>query len=224
MEINFKKFFLIIILPFFINCFEYEETIHFKKGFAGYVNIEYAVPIHPKTGKTLVRFLPITSEEIENRINKGFFNKNLRIRNFKFQVLDPEPLSTWGPNIKPLFTKKAKVSYRLDFTDLGNLDGVLLGYLFVKKRGNSITVRREFKSVLKGIDPDSSPGEKKIRSETVRLLGDGYVLFKVEFPISSDCKSNKGEIGLGSLIYKLPLVDTIEKPGIKSWDYSIYNN
>ncbi len=217
-------FFLLGFLLFVVsNCFEYEETIHFKKGFSGYVEIIYTVPVHPKTEKSLIRFLPINKDDIETRINKGFFNKNIKVKDFTMAIIDIDANSWTGTNINspPLFTKKARVQYKVDFTDLGTLDGALLGYLLVKRKGNVINVRREFKSVLKAIDQDSSSGEKKIRAETTRLLGEGSVLFKVEFPANSECKSNRGEWTTGNLIYKLPLVDTIEKPGLKSWDYSI---
>lgn len=214
--------FLGTILFALSNCFEYEETIHFRKGFSGYVEIFYTVPIHPKTEKSLIRFLPINKDDIETRINKGFFNKNIKVKDFTMTIIDIDANSWTGANnMPPIFTKKARVQYKVDFTDLGTLDGALLGYLLVKKKGNVINVRREFKSVLKAIDQDSSSGEKKIRAETKRLLGEGSLLFRVEYPLNSECKTNRGESAGGSLIYRLPLVDTIEKPGLKSWDYSI---
>lgn len=219
----FFRWILFGIFLFFSNCFEYEETIHFRKGFIGHVDISYTVPVHPKTEKSLIRFLPIHKEDIETRINKGFFNKNIVVRDFSMTIVDSDP-NPWRGGASPgptLFVRKAKVQYRVDFTDLGSLDGALLGYLLVKKKSNSISVRREFKSVLKAVDQDSSSGEKKIRAEMVRVLGEGFVLFKVEYPTGSDCRSNRGETFPGALVYKLPLVDTVEKPGIKSWDYSI---
>ena len=109
----------------------------------------------------------------------------------------------------------------MDFTDISALDGVLLGNLFVKKRGNSLSVKREFRMVDKPLDLNSSSGEKRIRAETIRLLGEGFVNFRVYFPQSSECRSNLGEIGLGTLSYRLPLSETLEKAGNKIWDYSI---
>lgn len=209
-----KKLILIMSL-ILLNCFEYEETIHFKKGFSGFVEINYTVPIHNKSETSLIKFLPITENEVNNRMNKGLFSKNLKVKEFNMRILDKT--ETEG-----IFSKKAKVSYKLDFADISVLDGVLIGSIFIKKKNqNSISIKREFKSVLKTIDQNSTSGEKKIFSETARLLGDGYILFKVNFPLASECRSNKGEISLGNLIYKLPLIETIEKVGNKSWDYSI---
>jgi hypothetical protein len=217
---SFLKKLIFLFLIVFQNCFEYEETIYFKKGFQGVVEIQYTVPLHPKNDRSLIRFLPITQEDIEKRINKGLFNKNIKIRDFSVEVFEA-PI--WQDlNVpKPMFPKKAKVKYRIDFSELGKLDDVILGYLFVKRKGNSLNVRREFKSVLKTIDHESSPGEKKIHTETVRLLGDGYVVFRVLFSNQYECRSNRGEIGPGYIYYKLPLTETIEKPGLKSWDYTI---
>ncbi len=215
--------YLLLIFLLFQNCFEYEENIYFRRGFTGFVEISYTVPLNPKTEKSIIQFLPITQEEIEKRINKGIFNQNLKIRDFEVKYIEaPIWQDTNVP--KPLFPRKANVKYKIDFEDLSKLDDVLLGYLFVKKKGNTLNVRREFKSVLKPIEPDSSPGEKKIYSETLRLLGEGFILFRVIFPARYECRSNKGEIGKGYLIYKLPLVDTIEKPGLKTWDYTIIIN
>lgn len=210
-----KALFLIMSLISLNNCFEYEETIYFKKGFSGYVEITYTVPLHTKSDSSLIKFLPISENEINSRINKGLFSKNLKVKDFSMRILDKT--ETEG-----FFSKKAKVSYKIDFPDISILDGVLIGSTFIKKKNqNSISIKREFKSVLKTIDQNSTSGEKKIFSETSRLLGDGYILFKVYFPLASECRSNKGEVSLGNLTYKLPLAETIEKIGTKSWDYSI---
>ncbi|MCB1140933.1 MAG: hypothetical protein H7A24_06725 [Leptospiraceae bacterium] len=211
-----SKFILFFIVIFFQNCFDYEETIFFKKGFSGYVEINYTVPINPKNGRSLIRFLPISKEDIEARINKGIFSKNIQIRDFSIGYLDK-----WDIEQNSLFRRKARVGYKVDFQELSSLDGVLLGYLFVKKRGNTITIKREFKSVMKNVDQETSTGEKRIRSETHRLLGESAIQFRVIYPPTSECRSNRGEIGLGNLYYKFPLIDTIEKPGNKTWDYTI---
>ncbi|EMF82703.1 hypothetical protein LEP1GSC188_2981 [Leptospira weilii serovar Topaz str. LT2116] len=46
-------------------------------------------------------------------------------------------------------------------------------------------------------------------------------MFKVNFPIASVCRSNRGDVNLGKLSYRLPLAETIEKTGNNSWDYRI---
>jgi hypothetical protein len=217
----FSRFFLPYFFYFSLffclgNCFEYEENIYFKKGFTGYVEIHYTVPINQKTGRSVIKFLPLKQDEIEKKMSQGIFGKSIQIRDYSLQVIEKEDIS-----INTYFTKKAKISYKVDFTELSNLDGVLLGNLFVKRKGNSIFIKREFKSVLKPLDTDSSAGEKKIRSETLRLLGDGYVQFRVYFPQSSECRSSLGEVNLGWLNYKFLLNDTIEKSGNRIWDFSI---
>ncbi len=198
------------------NCFEYEENIYFKKGFTGYVEIHYTVPINQKTGRSIIKFLPLAQDEIENKMSKGIFGKSIQIREYTLQTIEKEDIST-----NTYFSKKAKISYKVDFTDLSSLDGVLLGNLFVKRKGNTVFIKREFKSVLKPLDAESSAGEKKIRAETLRLLGEGYVQFRVFFPQSSECRSSLGEVNLGWLNYKFLLIDTIEKSGNKIWDFSI---
>ncbi|MDX1957677.1 MAG: hypothetical protein SFU98_03840 [Leptospiraceae bacterium] len=210
------KFILAISLMILSNCFEYEETIHFKKGFSGFVEVVYQVPVNPKTEKSFIKHLPISQEDIESRLNKGFFNKNFKIKDYSVELIEKNPDD--GNN---LYIKKAKVSFKYEFTEPSHLDGVLIGQSFIKKKNNSIYVKREFKSILKALDQNSSAGEKKIYAETQRLLGDGSIQFKVYFPISSECRSSKGEVNLGSLNYRFPLLDTVEKPGIKTWDYQI---
>ncbi len=212
-----KAIFLFSILFLLNACFEYEETINFKKGFSGFVEITYTVPLNHKSDNSVIKFLPIYEEDINRRINKGIFSKNLKIKDYSLKYLEKNEKET-----NPLFQKKARVNYKIEFNDLSTLDGVLLGSLFVKKKSsNSISIKREFKSVLKPIDQTSTTGEKKIISESTRLLGDGYISFRVNYPLASECRSNKGELSLGSLFYKIPLVDTIEKPGPQSWDYTI---
>jgi hypothetical protein len=214
-----RNFFILSILLFiFGNCFEYEENIYLKKGFTGYLEVNYTVPVNQRTGASVLKFLPLNQEDIENKINKGIFGKTLKIRDYSMRFLEKEEIS-----ISSYFQKKAKVSYKVDFTEISSLDGILLGNLFVKRRGNSIFIKREFKSVMKPLDQESSAGEKKIRAETLRLLGDGYAQFRIFFPQSSECKSNLGEINLGMLNYKFPLNETIEKAGNKIWDFSITN-
>jgi len=210
----------VVVLLFVLSlnaCFEYEETINFRKGFSGFVEITYTVPLNHKSDNSVIKFLPIHEQDINNRINKGLFSKNLKIKDHSLKYLEKNE-----KEVNPLFQKKARVSYKIEFNDLASLDGVLLGSLFVKKRSaNSISIKREFQSVMKPIDQTSTAGEKKILSESTRLLGDGFISFKVNFPLTSECRSSKGDISLGSLYYKIPLVDTIEKPGPKSWDYTI---
>jgi hypothetical protein len=214
------RYFLILstFLFFMGNCFEYEENIYLKKGFSGYLEVNYTVPVNQRTGFSVLKFLPLNQEDIENKINKGIFGKTLKIRDYSIRILEKDEIS-----ISSYFQKKAKVSYKVDFTEIASLDGILLGNLFVKRRGNSIFIKREFKSVTQPLGQESSAGEKKIRAETLRLLGDGYVQFRIFFPQSSECKSNLGEINLGLLSYKFPLNETIEKAGIKIWDFSITN-
>lgn len=213
------RFFPLLLL-FFANCFDYEEVIYFRKPFSGYVEITYTVPVHPRTGKSLLRFLPLSSEEIEKKINKGIFSKNLKIREHTLTYVE----KTENDSVS-FYQKKARVNYKLDFEDLNKLDGILLGYLFVKKKGSSLIVKREFKSVLKGLDQNSTTGEKQIHAETLKLLGDSSILFKVIFPNNWECRSSRGDIFLGSLIYRFPLSETVDKPGNKTWDYTmIYSN
>ena len=211
------RVFVLLFILSLSACFEYEETINFKKGFAGFVEITYTVPLNNKSDNTVIKFLPIYEDDINKRINKGLFSKNLKIKDYTLKYLEKNE-----KEINPMFQKKARVNYKIEFNDLAVLDGVLLGSLFVKKRSNnSISVKREFKSVLKPIDQTSTTGEKKILSESTRLLGEGFIAFRVNFPLTSECRSSKGDVSLGSVYYKIPLVDTVDKPGPKSWDYTI---
>lgn len=205
----------VLLLLIFSNCFEYEETIYLKKGFSGFVEISYTVPIKEKSQSSLIKFLPISEEDINSKLNKGLFAKNVKVRDFSLKILDRDERE------EVIFKEKARVFYRIDFTELGQLDGILFGSLFVRKKGNSLFVKREFKSSTTSPEPTPSAGEKKLYTETMRLLKDGFVHFRVIFPMAAECRSNRGETSLGLLSYKLPLTETIEKIGNKVWDYSI---
>ncbi|MCB1158104.1 MAG: hypothetical protein H7A25_10660 [Leptospiraceae bacterium] len=199
------------------NCFEYEESLYFIRGFSGYVQISYKVPLQKKKEESLIRFLPIQEEEINKRINKGLFSNNLKIRNYKIEIL---PAS----DNDPIFgdRKKAKVVYKIDFKEISQLDGVILGSLFVTRKDKTLSVRREFKSLRKSQEERViSPGEKKIHNETLKYLGEGYVRFNVYFPVGSRCETTKSFCREGQLSYIFSLSDTLEKPGLHSWFYKI---
>ncbi|MBE7410744.1 MAG: hypothetical protein HS129_01570 [Leptospiraceae bacterium] len=178
------------------------------------MEIAYTVPIKERSKTSLIKFLPVTEEDVNSRINKGLFAKNIKVRDFSVKFLEKDERED------VVYREKARVFYRLDFNELSQLDGILLGSLFVQKKGNSISIKREFKSVSMS-PPNPTPGEKKIFTESMRLLKDGYVHFRVIFPIAAECRSNKGEISLGLLSYKFPLTDTVEKIGNNLWNYSI---
>jgi hypothetical protein len=209
----------IFLLLLFVNCFEYEEKVFFKKNFSGHIEISYVVPLK-KDGKTsLLKFLPTEEKDILQRINKGIFSHDNHIKNYLFQLLDdPEK----PHSILPAH-KRARVSYSIDFEKPEELENVMLGSFFAQKKGNSLTIRREFKSVApkQGEEP-TTMGEKKLASEILRLLGDNQIYFHVYFPPDADCKSDRGFIYNSVLSYQLHLSETIEKPGNKTWQYRVF--
>ncbi|TGL61470.1 LIC11874 family lipoprotein [Leptospira sarikeiensis] len=211
----FKKF-LICFSFLFFGCFEYEETLNINANLSGTLEITYVVPTKRKSDESLIKFLPTRKEEIQNRLNKGFFYKSLVLKDYTFQKLETSEAEPGA------FREKARVSYKLEFTDISQLENILIGNVQIKKeKANTIYIKREFPSISKSLESMQMDGEKKLMSETLRLIRGNALNFKVNFPITSVCYTNRGEQGLGRLAYRLPLADTVEKFGNKSWDYRI---
>ncbi|MBM9579059.1 hypothetical protein JWG45_18075 [Leptospira sp. 201903070] len=210
-----KFLFFSLMLLFFSNCFDYEETVTINHDFSGTLEVSYVVPTRRNSDESLIKFLPTQKEEISDRLNKGFFSKNIVLKDYTFQkIVTPET----DPS---LFREKAKVYFKVEFQDLSQIEDAMLGKVQVRKKGNTIYVKREIPSISRAPETLKKDGEKKIYSETLRLLRTSSILFKVNFPIASICRSNRGDVNLGKLSYRLPLADTIEKTGNNSWDYRI---
>lgn len=202
------------ILLFFFGCFEYEETILFRKQSSGTVEIAYTVPLKKDSNDSLIKFLPTSKEEIITSVKKKS-NNNLQVRDFTFRELEKSETTDM------YFKRKGKVSYKLDFEDPIHLEGVLIGTFSIKSKPRSLVVKRDFPNLTDNTVVDTGAGEKKIISETSRLLREGRIQFKVLFPKDSECSSNRGFIGLGNLTYQIPLQETLESPDSKTWEYKI---
>ncbi|MCZ8156152.1 MAG: hypothetical protein O9264_08535 [Leptospira sp.] len=198
----------------FIGCFEYEETILFRKPNSGTVEIAYTVPLKKETTESLIKFLPTDISSIQAKI-KAKPNSSLVIRDFTFRELEKIEITD------TIFKRKGRVSYKIDFDEPSQLEGVLLGTFSAKSKPKFLSIKREFGNMSDHVSNEASVGEKKIIGETLRLLKDGKVLFRVLFPKDSECNSNRGAVGLGNLYYAFPLQDTIENIETKSWDYKI---
>lgn len=202
------------LLLFFFGCFEYEETILFRKQSSGTVEIAYTVPLKKDSNDSLIKFLPTSKEEIITGVKKKS-NNNLQVRDFTFRELEKSETTDM------YFKRKGKVSYKLDFEDPIHLEGVLIGTFSIKSKPRSLVVKRDFPNLTDNTVVDTGAGEKKIISETSRLLREGRIQFKVLFPKDSECSSNRGFIGLGNLTYQIPLQETLESPDSKTWEYKI---
>jgi len=209
----FSRMFALFLFVFLTGCFEYEETIHFEKPFEGYIDISYTVPLKKNTNESLIRFLPTTRKEVEKKVNQGIISKNLEIQDFRFVKLDVDPEQ------ETIFKRRGNVYYRVSFTDLAALDSVLIGTLKVKQKGKTLRVKREFNSLHMDENEEITPGEKKILAESKRLLADGFIKFRVEYPRYSQCYSTKGLLSLGNLEYTLPLTETLEGGDKIAWEY-----
>ncbi|MCW7459414.1 hypothetical protein ND856_11555 [Leptospira bandrabouensis] len=206
--------FPLLLILFFIGCFEYEETILFRKLSSGTVEISYTVPLKKDSNDSLIKFLPTSKEEIISSVKKKS-NNNLQVRDFTFRELEKSETTDM------YFKRKGKVSYKLDFEDPLHLEGILIGTFSIKSKPRSLTVKRDFPNLTDNAILETSVGEKKIISETSRLLREGKIQFRVLFPKDSECSSNRGFIGLGNLTYQIPLTETLENPDSKTWEYKI---
>ncbi|MDZ4727259.1 MAG: hypothetical protein SH817_13970 [Leptospira sp.] len=203
----------LLCLPL-LGCFEYEETILFRKPNSGTVEIAYTVPLKKESAESLIKFLPSDLASIEKKI-KLKPNSGLSIRDFTFRELEKIEITD------PIFKRKGRVSYKIDFEDPSQLEGILLGNFVAKQKARSLNIKREFPNMSEFSATEESVGEKKIIGETLRLLKEGKMQFRVLFPKDSECLSNRGLVGLGNVVYSFPLQDTIENADAKSWEYKI---
>ncbi|MCB1189147.1 MAG: hypothetical protein KDK90_01845 [Leptospiraceae bacterium] len=200
-----------ISLLFLHACFEYEETVHFyNKNFSGMIEIKYLVPLNKAKDKSLIKFLSIDKEEVENKLS-GY---DLNLIEFQKTIVEKD-------EAKSLFPYKAQVSYKIIFKKFSDLNGILIGTMLTKKKGKTIVVSREFRTISNPLNKQSTQGEKKIHNQILKFLKNGYMKFTILLPQNSECKTTHGQIENGFLSYTLPLSETMERPDVQSWDFSI---
>ena len=217
---NLQVLFRILLLLFdilvFNNCFDYEETITFKKGYSGTVEITYSVPLKEDKKSSMIRFLPTQEIAIQAKINQGMGNAKTPLRDYNFRLLEK------GEYDEPFFENKGRVSYKIDFKEISELERMLPGNMITKFKGKSLVIKREFPSLSSEFLEETSVGEKKIINETGKLLKEGKMSFRILFPSNTECYSNKGTINLGSLNYVYPLADSLEAQGnSKIWEIKL---
>lgn len=212
----FFKRILAIILPLFtINCFDYEEVITFSKGFSGTIEVKYEVPLKEDQKTSLIRHLPAQKEAIQSRLGQDLRKESNQIYDYEFVLLKK------GEFLEPFFNYKARVSYRIDFKDITEYERFLPGNMIVKSKGKTLTIRREFPSFSQEFLENMTVGEKKIITEISKLLKEGTLRFRVNFPTNTECISNKGYIGLGNLSYTYFLSDSLEESQGKVWEFKL---
>lgn len=206
-----------ILAPIFFlsNCFEYEETIQFQKGFSGSIIVHYQIPLKEDKKTSLIRHLPAQEESIQERLNQNLRKGNVEIQDYKFELLEK------GDFAEPFFSYKANIDYRIDFNDITDIERMLPGNMIAKTKGRTLTIRREFPSFSSEFLGSITIGEKKIISEISKLLKDGTMRFKVVFPASTECQSNRGYISLGNLVYTYFLSDSLDENQNRIWEYKL---
>lgn len=201
---------------FFVNCFDYEETITFKKDYSGTIEISYSVPLKEDRSTSLIQFLPTQKSLIQTKINQSTGSTNHPIQDYQFRLLEK------GEFEEPYFDNKGKVSYKIDFKDISELERILPGNMISKFKGKSLILKREFPSFSAKFLEDASLGEKKIINETSKLLKEGKMTFRIYFPSNTECYSNKGTINLGSMTFVYPLSDSMESQNSsKIWEVKL---
>lgn len=205
----------VCIFFFLSNCFEYEETIYFQKGLSGFVEIQYQIPLKEDKKTSLIRHLPAGETEIQDLLSNSLRKGNQTIQDYKFTLLEKGEFS------EPFFDYKALVSYKIEFSDIADIERMLPGNMIAKSKGKTITIRREFPSFSQEFMENLSIGEKKIISEISKLLKDGFMKFRVVFPGSTECISNRGFVSIGNLSYSYFLSDSLEENQGKVWEYRL---
>ena len=212
----FNRILVFSSISFLSNCFDYEETITFKKDYSGTIEISYSVPLKEDRSTSLIRFLPTQKSLIQNKIDHNVGSANHPIHDYQFRILEK------GEYEEPYFDNKGKVSYKIDFKDISELERILPGNMISKFKGKSLILRREFPSFSGKFLDEASLGEKKIINETSKLLKEGKMTFRIYFPSNTECYSNKGTINLGSMTFVYPLSDSMESQNSsKIWEVKL---
>lgn len=96
------------------------------------------VPTRRNSDESLIKFLPTQKDEILGRLNKGFFSRNISLKDYTYQkIVIPET----DPS---LFREKAKVYYKVEFQDLSQIEDAMLGKVQVRKKEIPFMLKEKF--------------------------------------------------------------------------------
>lgn len=205
------------LLLFLTGCFDYQERIVFAPDFSGYVDYEYVVPVHPKSGSSMIAFLPVEESRIVSRYSGFFSGRKVEIENYKMEYME-------DPKEKEAFSREAKVSFRIHFHSPEELEFLLLGKTTVFWRDGRLHIQRMFPTA-KPIPDDSGFVTRRLDNLTTQSFKGKRLRFSVVFPWFYDLFTNQGSIiQPGVQVFTVPLENTLHSGTSIFWNLEIKAN
>lgn len=205
------KLLLLLFAIGLTGCFDYRERIVFKADLSGHIDIDYLVPVHPGSGRSVLAFLPIEFDRIQSRYSSLFFLERVEIQNYSV-------IYSMGDSLQ--FPLLARVRYRLDFGTPGELERLLPGRATVVARRRSVTIRRSFPAG-RPLPENSARFPRRVLEQVRQNLEGGLMSFRVEVPEGFELSTNRGTLRGAGMDFRLPLEDTLTAAEDFNWRFQL---
>lgn len=196
-------------------CFDYEENLFLAADYSGHVDYKYRVPLHEKTGQSLIAFLPSTEEDVRSRFGIREGAGDLKLQNFQSrEVYQPEDR----------FSRQRIVEYRIRFKKPEELESLLLGQTRVYYLDQRLVIQRAFPT-SGGLQEDSGRIAQNFHRYVENTLKSRSLKLSITAPWYYNVYANVGATaGPGRIYYDLPLDATINRKNPGLWRIEIKAN
>lgn len=192
-------------------CFEYEEKVIFHGDFSGIIEFHYTVPVHEKSSRSLIAFLP--SRPVDIRARYASRSLSPELQDFKMERLpgDPYPL--------------ARVSYRIRFSHPRELEAYLPGDVQIFQGGNTLRLYRSLPGLESGQEGRQIRVYRLAYRSIVEKLKGRTMKFSISCPWYYDILSNQGTLPApGAVFFQFPLERTVMQQKETQWNVEIKAN
>jgi hypothetical protein len=199
-----------MLLPL-AGCFEYEEKVIFHRDFSGIIEFHYTVPVDDETGKSLIAFLPSRMMDLEHRYSHR--TEKPQVQDFIAERLPGEPFEL------------AKVSYRIRFRSVKELETYLPGDLQVFQGAGTVRLYRSFPGLESGTEGKQIRIYRMAYRTILEKFKGRVMKFTIVCPWYFDLSSNQGTLPApGMVYYAFPLDRTMLQPKETLWTVEIRAN
>ncbi|PKL30503.1 MAG: hypothetical protein CVV45_17180 [Spirochaetae bacterium HGW-Spirochaetae-10] len=193
------------------SCFEYEEKIVFHRDFSGVIEFNYMVPIDEETGKSLIAFLPSQLADVKSRYNHLPVKPELQ--DFVAERIPGEPF------------QQAKVSYRIRFREVKELETYLPGDTQIFQGAGTLRLYRSFPGLESGTEGRQIRVYRMAYRTILEQLKGRTMKFTIVCPWYFDLSSNQGTLPSPGVVYfAFPLDRTMLQPKETLWSVEIKAN
>ncbi len=175
------SFALLFFLCFCSSCFDYKERLYLNADFSGKVQITYTVPVSEKKRESLVSFLPVSKEQIQEAYEQFLEQGQAQLKSLDIDII-PE-LVEKGTNDAAAAPKSSniRVSYELVFQDPKILEHLPLDNTQVFRTRKQIQIRRVFKA-LSSTNKAKKNFVSRIRSYIMNKFAKHSLSYTTHFP------------------------------------------